>query len=168
MSKHQNDICSICIDVSELKRKCTLRCQHVFHTECLAEWFLVNTTCPVCRSTNILCCHYQFQEGLNTYYVAHGLRPWAERKVLVNVLDQKTQLLELLRQNIIMWCEIFSSMPYFIVYIEEINEHSNDVESLLQHKLWLQDKIEKSTIINQSLRDVCNMNMLTMMIIYHD
>ena len=168
MNKNQNDICSICIDASELKRKCTLRCQHVFHTECLAEWFLVNTTCPVCRSANMICCHYQFQESLNAYYAAHELSCWAERKVLLTIFDQKTKLLELLRQNIIMWREIFPSVPYFTIYIEEINEHSNDVESLLHHKLWLEDKMEKSTMINQSLRDICNMNMITMMVIYYE
>jgi len=53
--------CSICLDVFEpgdkLSWSRTLRCEHVFHEECLKPWLMTNDECPYCR-TKIIgdCC----------------------------------------------------------------------------------------------------------------
>lgn len=42
-----SNTCAICIDdVSEAPG---LECGHLFHKDCLAEWFKKSRTCPVCR-----------------------------------------------------------------------------------------------------------------------
>lgn len=46
--------CSICLDDfdvgDELSWSRQLRCQHVFHSDCLASWLMKNDECPVCRT----------------------------------------------------------------------------------------------------------------------
>lgn len=43
--------CPMCLEdfAAEQKIKKTL-CHHIFHEECLASWFRVNRTCPLCRA----------------------------------------------------------------------------------------------------------------------
>ena len=33
------------------KKKKTLLCGHAFHEECIARWFAVRVSCPVCRAS---------------------------------------------------------------------------------------------------------------------
>lgn len=51
--------CVICLIDTEEDGFCTLNCQHHFHTICLQEWLMENTSCPVCRNTDPKCEHTQ-------------------------------------------------------------------------------------------------------------
>jgi hypothetical protein len=50
---NQNNICSICLhDMNDKNLTYEIKeCKHVFHTNCLIEWFRANNSCPLCRST---------------------------------------------------------------------------------------------------------------------
>ena len=41
--------CTICTDKVEIGY-IILKCSHIFHKECIKEWFNVNQTCPLCRA----------------------------------------------------------------------------------------------------------------------
>lgn len=44
-----NEICSICLEQFVINDKINkLDCEHMFHKECLDEWF-INNNCPLCR-----------------------------------------------------------------------------------------------------------------------
>jgi len=49
--------CSVCLDDfevgDELSWSRQLKCQHVFHSECLTSWLMKNVDCPVCRTVLI-------------------------------------------------------------------------------------------------------------------
>ena len=45
-----NDDCPICIEpFKENDELYQLKCGHIFHTECIAEWININHICPTCR-----------------------------------------------------------------------------------------------------------------------
>lgn len=44
-----HDKCTICLGNTSGKVCRVLKCGHIFHCECIDEWFLKKTTCPVCR-----------------------------------------------------------------------------------------------------------------------
>lgn len=54
--------CPICLDVFDRDDVITwskeLRCQHVYHANCLNPWLMENDDCPVCRTNLILECDY--------------------------------------------------------------------------------------------------------------
>jgi len=41
--------CSICQEDITGVHTCIRHCNHPFHSECIREWFTMNTRCPVCR-----------------------------------------------------------------------------------------------------------------------
>ena len=41
--------CAICLEQS-FKSQCKTRCGHLFHINCIKEWFKHNATCPICRT----------------------------------------------------------------------------------------------------------------------
>lgn len=44
------NICSICLEeYDNEKGVCKLRCEHIYHKECISEWFKSNNNCPLCR-----------------------------------------------------------------------------------------------------------------------
>lgn len=45
-----NDCCSICLDKYDSDKKIVkLRCNHIYHKECITEWIYNNNECPLCR-----------------------------------------------------------------------------------------------------------------------
>ena len=52
----ENNVITICFCMEEKPNaECVkLDCNHIFHTECLAEWLIHNNSCPNCRVTNII------------------------------------------------------------------------------------------------------------------
>ena len=44
-----HECCTICIEEPD---ECSqLKCGHIFHTECINEWFKNHKSCPNCRKT---------------------------------------------------------------------------------------------------------------------
>jgi len=42
--------CSICLkDIEVGDTYTSLRCDHMFHTDCIRTWFCIKTNCPLCR-----------------------------------------------------------------------------------------------------------------------
>lgn len=41
--------CSICLDVIKEPQMITLKCNHIFHRQCIDQWTYEHTTCPYCR-----------------------------------------------------------------------------------------------------------------------
>ncbi|CAF0825560.1 unnamed protein product [Adineta steineri] len=53
-SKTKDDKCAICL--SEYKNDETvkrLRCEHLFHAECIDPWLKTSSQCPICRGTQV-------------------------------------------------------------------------------------------------------------------
>ena len=49
-NKYENPECTICFDIfkeNELLKQ--LKCNHIFHKECLSQWLLNNSKCPICN-----------------------------------------------------------------------------------------------------------------------
>ena len=47
---HGNPECAICFDIFKENELLTqLKCNHVFHKECLSQWLLNNNNCPICN-----------------------------------------------------------------------------------------------------------------------
>ncbi|CAH1118776.1 unnamed protein product [Phaedon cochleariae] len=47
--KEDMDKCSICHEVPLKRDQKALPCNHIFHSDCIKQWFKVKTSCPVCR-----------------------------------------------------------------------------------------------------------------------
>ena len=41
--------CGICLENTSGKISCLPKCGHVFHKDCVDQWFLINSKCPTCR-----------------------------------------------------------------------------------------------------------------------
>ncbi|CAI2378760.1 unnamed protein product [Moneuplotes crassus] len=52
----ESPCCCVCTDEMQIEATILL-CKHLFHTECIKEWFKSHNTCPICRSNvNRLTC----------------------------------------------------------------------------------------------------------------
>ena len=48
-------MCPICFDEVEADSAyLTLKCAHSFHLVCIAHWFDIAPTCPLCRAVDVL------------------------------------------------------------------------------------------------------------------
>ena len=56
LNKPTTKACSICLEYmgdTLLEEMITeLPCKHIYHKDCLAKWFSINNTCPLCKSIN--------------------------------------------------------------------------------------------------------------------
>ena len=41
--------CNICFDIVHEINISITNCKHLFHTNCLLKWIIINNTCPLCR-----------------------------------------------------------------------------------------------------------------------
>lgn len=52
-SSESREECTICLEYfkngDDIRK---LKCNHIFHENCIEEWFLKEITCPVCRDEN--------------------------------------------------------------------------------------------------------------------
>lgn len=44
----EHDICVICLDEYSIKKIGKLKCNHIFHNDCIIEWLQVKQNCPLC------------------------------------------------------------------------------------------------------------------------
>ena len=50
----EKEECSICCEVFQLEESVTqLKCEHIFHKNCIIQWLELSDTCPVCRKSQI-------------------------------------------------------------------------------------------------------------------
>ena len=75
-----NEQCNICLDEMENMDTFKTPCNHIFHNRCVAQWLLINDTCPLCRtivvktdernltSTDII---YYDNEPIYIYYIEY-------------------------------------------------------------------------------------------------
>ena len=50
IKNEDNNSCSVCLDkYSNDRLVCQLTCGHVFHIDCISQWFQRSFTCPLCR-----------------------------------------------------------------------------------------------------------------------
>lgn len=50
------DHCSICLEHYVIGQEFTSlspTCSHIFHSDCLVQWFKIKTTCPLCRENYV-------------------------------------------------------------------------------------------------------------------
>jgi len=43
--------CPICYSIIKDKDKIITNCNHIYHKECLDEWFKISYRCPLCRES---------------------------------------------------------------------------------------------------------------------
>ncbi|KAL8216217.1 hypothetical protein R6Q57_023054 [Mikania cordata] len=50
-------ICSVCLGdyQAEDRLQCIPACKHAFHVECIDSWLSTHTTCPLCRTSLLVC-----------------------------------------------------------------------------------------------------------------
>lgn len=53
----KSEACCICLEDMEHSVVIRMPCQHMFHKECLKQWFAHRLTCPLCRSTSFIDAH---------------------------------------------------------------------------------------------------------------
>ena len=55
-SKLEEEICVICLDNFNQEDDIVgiLKCEHLYHRDCIKQWFKKNTTCPICRTDSIV------------------------------------------------------------------------------------------------------------------
>lgn len=47
-------VCAICYTQIKCREIVTaLECKHIYHTDCISQWFENNTSCPLCRNDDI-------------------------------------------------------------------------------------------------------------------
>ena len=47
--------CPICLDdFNKEKEIIVLKCDHIYHKECIIEWVKMNISCPLCRSESLI------------------------------------------------------------------------------------------------------------------
>lgn len=45
-----NSDCSICLELIDIEQRYTkLQCNHVYHRDCIQNWLIIRTNCPLCR-----------------------------------------------------------------------------------------------------------------------
>ena len=54
LSDTDHEICCICLDNLEDNAIKINKCSHIYHKECIEEWFKINQTCPICRTDTIV------------------------------------------------------------------------------------------------------------------
>jgi len=45
----EDKLCSICRENINSDDIATLHCNHIFHSKCIYNWSVINTSCPLCR-----------------------------------------------------------------------------------------------------------------------
>jgi hypothetical protein len=82
-----NDDCSICYsnyeNCSEETTPVNLKCNHIFHDNCIKEWLKKSGTCPICR-TNIFECNNCNGSGIIYYTFTGVVIPIEERGQILN------------------------------------------------------------------------------------
>ena len=47
---HKQETCPVCLEEIQFKQLHKTSCGHVFHHECILNWFVASDDCPVCRN----------------------------------------------------------------------------------------------------------------------
>uniref|UniRef100_A0A1I8EF82 RING-type domain-containing protein n=1 Tax=Wuchereria bancrofti TaxID=6293 RepID=A0A1I8EF82_WUCBA len=82
--------CLICLDTLLLSESAAVRCGHVFHLQCILQWFENCKTCPVCRkkaTTRDLVRQLFFQMEENKSFIFNSTDPFEMHNQLQNALD---------------------------------------------------------------------------------
>ena len=50
LKEKENDSCAICVSDFEIGEMVTMiPCSHLFHSECIKKWLMINLSCPICK-----------------------------------------------------------------------------------------------------------------------
>lgn len=79
--------CCICYsnyeDINDESKPVNLKCNHIFHNNCIKEWLKKSGTCPICR-TNIFECNNCDGSGIIYYNFTGVVIPLEERGNILN------------------------------------------------------------------------------------
>jgi len=130
--------CSICLEyidnIDNIDKTWILRCNHVFHKECIKKWLVLSNTCPVCRRVQyvkisrrkrikkkfleifgIICCNrfFMYMHLINHTYFIY-------RKNLLYISVNQHKIHDLIRteehiRNIITFVWSLCNVIYFII-----------------------------------------------------
>ena len=79
-----NEECSICFNEYDTSTKVSkLRCNHVYHNDCIKKWFETSGTCPMCRN-NVFDCKNCDGTGIINYEFTGTVIPLNERGLNLN------------------------------------------------------------------------------------
>jgi len=93
------DLCSICLE-NNSPPLIRLKCDHIFHNECIIKWINKDTTCPVCRNKVNL--NLPFIASENLFY----------RNKIIVLLNDET--LTIFKNNELLEIILYSSIRKFI------------------------------------------------------
>ena len=75
--------CSICYENISTSESVKLKCNHIFHKECMEQWVKKSGTCPLCRY-NIFLCDKCSGGGIVYYQYTGIVIPLEERGSIMN------------------------------------------------------------------------------------
>ena len=146
-----NDKCGICQDLLSNKQVHQLDpCNHIFHTECIVNWFrLDNDSCPYCRNDGLI--SYDSIHNVSTNWKITFLKNYSRRNNAPKILKQ---FVNTLRNN-------EEKLKLIIKEIKEFPSKKGIAKELLKENSRL--RIKKWTIIrtiNRNKRILKNLSII--------
>ena len=148
--------CSVCIEDINLYNQTisVLKCGHVFHLECLQQWFRTSKTCPECRDRVYRNRYVKKifpklnQDELFDYNCASD-----ETKELIRVYDEQTKLLKNKLLSRVVSVEKESSLVRELFSVAK-----NDLRLALKDKEKAQNKVlELEFNLNRAMQKIRQM-----------
>lgn len=140
-SNKSNEKCMICFDIENTIQ---LECSHIFHLNCIKEWFVINiktgspTACPYCfRNIN---CLTMYEPAIITDEHIIPIRYYIEM-LRMNILTHKDDdkdlwrkikmFIKLCRKN--KWPEYVIHLNLIIILDNYIDDHKNNIYAIYKH-----------------------------------
>lgn len=105
-----DNTCSICLN--KLNNTCRkLKCNHIFHVECIDNWLSDNVTCPMCRDKisdeNVNINNNNFDSIINYNLYLNGINALSSCFLLYSIIRHDNYRLKMIGY----WVGIISGLP---------------------------------------------------------
>ncbi len=135
---NENDICCICLDNIKSKQNSKLICGHIFHSDCILDWFRSSkNTCPLCKDTGNIN-NNLINSEFNTNDINNEVVNWENHPDVQNYLNLSNS--NNLTKEII--------VKAYVIRDIEMNIPINEIYSSIINKLGLSDQKINNSIKN--------------------